>query len=342
MTNTNIDTSIFYTINVLLSYKRLYNLICGVRGCGKTYCTTHLAIRDAIKQKKITFVVIVRYKEDLLDIKNSWWVIVEHLFEGYSFYTLRKTIYCKDNKTGEVFAIGEFIPLCEYARAKRTPRPYVKWIIFDEFLNEDGDYLKNEVDKFLNICDSIIRLRDNVRVILISNTISILNPYFDYFGITRFNGRFTKGLHDSVIEFTDSEDFIKARKSTKFGKSVEDTDYGTFALDGRFMLDDMTNVMKPNGKVKYMYSIVLDDNPINVNYVNGIMYLSKNKDYQRKSFTPYVNDAKMYNSQLLDKQHTYFRQISKMFMQDKMIFETLKIKNSVINLVRFMMGNRYK
>lgn len=344
MTKQNIDTSIFYDFSSLLSYKCLYNICTSVRGIGKTYNITKRCIKLGIEQKKISFVILVRYKEDIDDIKNSWWSIVEHLFEGYTFFTLRKTIYCKDNKTGDRFPIGEFIALTQYARAKKTPRPYVKYIVFDEFLNEDNDYLKDEVNKFLNICDSIIRLRDNVRVILISNTISILNPYFDYFGFTKFDKQFQRGEHDSILEFNAGEEFIKVRKKTKFGSSIDNTKYGDFSLNAKFMLDDTTNVMeKPKGSsTHYLYSIVLDNLPISCYLVNNIMYVSNNRDITRKAYTPYVNDAKTTNALFVEKNFKFFREISKYFMSDKMIFETLEIKNAIINFVRFLMGVRYK
>ena len=104
------------------------------------------------------------------------------------------------------FPIGEFIALRDYMRAKRKPRPKVRIIFFDEFLNEENDYLKNEIKAYLSVCDSIIRNRDNVRCYLVSNHISVLNPYFNYFGIYQLGKRFTRGKHDSLLEFTDSKE----------------------------------------------------------------------------------------------------------------------------------------
>ena len=222
---------IWYSAHQLFTYKRLYNLIVGVRGHGKTYDISKRCIEKGIEQKKISFVVLVRYKEDIKVIKDDWWRVVEHLFPEYDFYTKKNVIYAS-NKL-ETFPIGEFLSLAQYTRAKRTPRPYVKYIFFDEFLNEDNDYLPDEINKFLSICDSIIRNRNDVRVILISNTISVINPYFNYFGFNRLTSRFTRGRYNSLLEFTDSENFIEYRKTTQFGSSIVGTEYGEFALMGK-------------------------------------------------------------------------------------------------------------
>lgn len=336
-------SDIFYNAFGILTFKRLYNLIMGVRGHGKTDNTTKRCIECGLEQKKISFVVLVRYKEDIRNIKDCWWEVCSNrCFPEWQFFSKNRIIYAKNEL--EMFPIGEIVALNEYVRAKKVPRPYVKYIVFDEFLNEDNDYLSDEVGKFLSICDSIIRLRDDVRVFLISNTISMLNPYFDYFGFNKIpTSRFTKGLHDSVLEFTDSEDFQKFRANTKFGSSVQGTDYGAFALQGKFMLDDTTNVYpNVNGKYNYLFNIVLNNLNISVYLVNNLMYLTSCKDYTRLMYTPYVEDAKNNNAIYCHKGFKYFKTLNKYFMNDEIMYESLKIKNEVIQFIKYLMGTSYQ
>lgn len=333
----------WYNAQQLLSYKRLYNFIVGVRGHGKTYDETKRCIDIGLKEKKLSFIVLVRYKEDILFIKNSWWSIVEHLYPKYEFFSVRRLIYARDKEKNETYVIGEFVALSEYMRVKKSPRPYVKIIFFDEFLNEESDYLSEEIEKFMSVCDSIIRNREDVRVLLVSNTITLINPYFSYFGINKLNGRFTKGLHSSIVEFTDSEEFIKFREKTKFGSTIVGTDYGNFALSGAFMLDDMTNVIEnPPFKTKhYLFNIVLNENNIEVNLVNGLLYFSKSNDYTRRSYTPYVENAKMYHSTYVDKSFRYFKMIQKYFMGNKVMYHSLIIKNAIIEFMQYLNGSKY-
>ena len=334
------ENNIWYSSQQLLSHQRLYNIICGVRGHGKTYDTSKLAIDTALKTKKISFIVLCRYKEDIKEIKDSWWTVVENLYPDWKFCAIGKTIYAYNDL--QRFAIGEYVAISEYKRAKRVPRPYVKYIIFDEFLNEDNDYLDREVDKFLSICDSIIRNRNDVKVLLISNTITVINPYFAFFNFTNFGKRFTKGLHNSIMENTDSEKFQEYRKTTEFGKSIVGTGYGDYAISGQFMLDDMTNVIKnPKGTYTYLYNIMLHGQNISVYVVNNLLFLAKCKDYTRRMYTPYVDDAKCYGALYCDKNFKVFREIQRHFIKNEIMYEELKIKNATIELVKFMIGGNY-
>ena len=333
----------WYNAQQLLSYKRLYNFICGVRGHGKTYDETKRCIDVGLKEKKLSFVVLVRYKEDILFVKDSWWSIVEHLYPNYKFFSQRRLIYATNIETKETFVIGEFVAISEYMRVKKSPRPYVKFIFFDEFLNEESDYLNDEITKFLNVCDSIIRNREDVRVLLVSNTITLINPYFSYFGINKLSGRFTKGKYNSIVEFTDSEEFIKFRETTKFGSTIKGTKYGDFALSGAFMLDDMTNVI-PNPPFKtrhYLFNIVLNENNIEVSLVNGLLFFTKSNDYTRRSYTPYVENAKMYHSTYVEKTFRYFKMIQKYFMNDRVMYQSLIIKNDIIEFMQYLNGSKY-
>jgi len=332
------NESIFYHSQPILSYKRLYNLICHLRGKGKTYHFTKKAIELGIKYKKVSTIILVRYKEDLKGLTDGWWDIVAHLFPDYSFQTTKRVVYA--NNGLEKFPIAEFIPLREYIRAKRTPRPYVKMIWFDEFLNEENDYLENEMKAFMSICDSVIRNRDDCKVILTSNTITMLNPYFEYFGITKLEGQFTKGLHDSIVEFVAKDDeFIEFRKNTTFGSTIDGTEYGGFALEGKFLLDDTTNVLpNPKGTYHYLFDLVLHGVFISVYNVNCLMYFAVSKDRCKKSFTPYLDDAKNNGAIYQKKDFRIYDSIMGRVLRDEVMYENLKIKNEVLDIVKWKMN----
>ena len=330
------NNSIYYNIHDLKTYNRLHNMIMGVRGHGKTYCLTNECIKLGLEVKDISFVVLVRYKEDIVNLKDGWWDIVAHLYPEYMFYSKRNIIYAKNNL--ETFPIGEFIALRDYMRAKRKPRPKVRIIFFDEFLNEENDYLKNEIKAYLSVCDSVIRNRDNVRCYLVSNHISVLNPYFNYFGIYQLGKRFTRGKHDSLLEFTDSKEFIEYRKGTKFGSSIEGTEYGEYAMQGKFLLDDTTNVSKlPDGVCHHQFNLILEGIPMEVCMMDNILYIRKNNDKTAIAYTPYVDDAVL-GAIFCTKNLTHFDFLVNKFMGDEIMYETLSIKNAVINFVRFKMG----
>ena len=118
--------------------------------------------------------------------------------ESYYFSTDKPSLSWKkidkfyiDNK---VFGYG--IPLSTANILKSASFPKVKTLIFDEFLIDNGTYhyLRNEVIQFLDVIETIARLRD-VRVILLGNAITISNPYFDFFKLSLPNASSTASIN---------------------------------------------------------------------------------------------------------------------------------------------------
>lgn len=97
----------------------------------------------------------------------------------------------------------------------------VKYIIFDEYLIEEGQhhYLKNEVVNFLGLIETIARMRD-VKIFMLANAITVTNPYFLYFDLhLPYNNdiiTFKDGL--ILVQYMKNEEYRKAKKETKFRK----------------------------------------------------------------------------------------------------------------------------
>ena len=82
--------------------------------------------------------------------------------------------------------LKKIFELTSFASLKSTSYVDVDTIIVDEFIPEKAGfnaYIPNEVEILLNIIDSIFRQREG-HVYLLANNVSIVNPYFSYFGIT--------------------------------------------------------------------------------------------------------------------------------------------------------------
>lgn len=79
---------------------------------------------------------------------------------------------------------GKTFSLALEVKYKSTEYPNITTLIFEEFtlINQYG-YLENEVEHFLSLLSTINRQRTNLKVVLIGNTISKYNPYFELLGI---------------------------------------------------------------------------------------------------------------------------------------------------------------
>lgn len=337
-----IDKSIYYNLTKIKTYNRLYSFIVGTRGVGKTYALTTECIKIGLKYKCCSFVWIRRRINNIEEIKQKWWIDVEKDFPEWQFYNIKNDVYAKNIETEESFIIGCFGAISDAVNFKSSPKPYVKIVVFDEFMAEDcgSSYLNNEVNIFLNMLDSIIRLRD-VKVYLLGNAVSVLNPYFDWLGITEddLDNNFSKGK-TWALENADYEEFKEVRRNSAFGKSIEGTKYGSYSIDNKFLLDDRSDVMEcPKGNKEMMYNLRLHDKLIAVYRINGMLYFDEGRDECFRTYSCYPQDAKTYACIYIDKYHPTMRYITKLFLQNVCMYKNLKIKNEIQKLVMIVYRN---
>ena len=187
----------FYDIRrVLKDYpKAYYYVIFGERSNGKTYSALRYALERYAKNNE-QFAYLRRYGEDIRPknlsnlfsghIENK--VIVELTkgeWTGIS-YTRSKFYFERINENGEREVTDE---PCGFAfdinsmeHFKSTSFPRITTVIFDEFMSRSG-YLPNEFILFTNALSTIIRHRDNVKILMLGNTVNKSCPYFSEMGL---------------------------------------------------------------------------------------------------------------------------------------------------------------
>ena len=244
----------YYNANELLSKNRLMNFIIGNRGGGKTYHWKVRCIKDFLN-KGSQFIWVRRYNTELENIKK-WYDDISHEFEGYKLEVTKKHIMIDGKIAGYIGALSTS------QRLKSNAYPNVDKIVFDEFLIDKGSlrYIKGEVELMLELIETIFRMRDNNnKVVFIANAISIVNPYFTYFNIKpNLDKRFTLSKH-ICIELYTNEEFIQNKKATRFGDLINNTNYGNYAIENKFLRDNYSFVMeRPKDSLVYANTIIYE------------------------------------------------------------------------------------
>lgn len=332
----------YYDFTQLLSHKRPYSVCVGVRSVGKTYRFTKYGIKLGLEQKCKAFVWIRRYQDDIDELKQTFFddMIANDEFPEWRFDCVAKQLMATNKETGERFCIGEFLALSQAQRAKSSPRPTVKIIVFDEFMSESEKYLTNEVLSFYSIVYSVFRTERQVRVFMLANAVSVINPYFSEWGIRSIDKQFTV-TDNVVIENCDGGEFQEQAHNSSFGKSVVGSRYSEFALDNKFLLDDLTGIdKKPSGESYIYCNLKLHNLMIGVSAVNGLWYFEKAKDLQQRCYTVYVDDAQSGGSIFLEKTNwQLIRYLANQFASGYTLFESLEIKNEIILMARLIIKN---
>lgn len=188
----------FYDIRkVLKTYPdAYYYVVFGERSNGKTYSALSYAL-ERYRKNGEQFAYLRRYGEDIRpkNLTNLFSGHVENgfinkLFEGeYSQidYTRSKFYLSKVNEDGDFERADEpcgfAFDLNSMEHYKSTSFPKITTIIFDEFMSRSG-YLPNEWVLFANSLSTIIRLRDNVKIFMLGNTVNKYCPYFQEMGLS--------------------------------------------------------------------------------------------------------------------------------------------------------------
>lgn len=270
-----IDNSLFYNPNKMLSYNRILSFVIGARGLGKTYGMKKYVINRFIKTGE-QFIYLKRYRSDIKGI-NQFFDSIASEFPEATFKVKGHELYINDDLAGWVMALSSWQSI------KSREFPNVTTIIYDEFLLEKSSkqqYMSKEPTALLNFMDTVIRNRDNARCICLSNAVSLVNPYFIYFGITPDEDKRYNAYKNILVEIPDSINFADARKQTAFGELISETEYGSFSLGNEFVNDSVVFIEKRSSEAKYKFSVLFGglEMGVWVDVKRGVMYISQDHD----------------------------------------------------------------
>lgn len=245
--------SIFYNIAGLLSQRCVFNFVIGNRGGGKTYGGKKLVI-NRFKKTGAQFVWVRRYRTEL-DTLSDFWADIKGAYPEDELSQQGDKLYINGELAGYLIALSTSMQL------KSVAFPLVRTVIMDEFIIDKGrvNYLKNEAFVFMELFETIARMRDNVTAIFFGNSISIVNPYFDFFKIAPDLGRRYTKKGGICIEFYFNEEFIEHKKKTRYGQLIDDTTYGEYNMRNRFIRDsDSFLEARPETANNKLYQFIFD------------------------------------------------------------------------------------
>lgn len=329
----------YYSYDKLLSRNAYLNFIIGERGVGKTLNAIKFCVSDFIKNGH-QFVYIRRYNTELDKACSEFF---KDLQENHYFDDLELTV--KKEKGIYIFKmdgqiIGYGIALVTALILKSTAFPDVKNVVFDEFLilpNSLYHYLRDEVTQFLELIETIGRLRD-IRIFMLGNATTITNPYFAYFTLTLpYNSEF-KMFKDGLIcvNYIKNLEYRKAKRASKLGRLTAGTDYESYCIDNQFLADNNEFLAKKTPGSKFWATLIIDGFTIGIwrDFKTGFVYLSHHHDPNTPlQFACTISDHKTNTIFIHYRQNPYIKLILAAFNVGGLYFENQNIKNICIKLI---------
>ena len=253
--------------------------------------------------------------------------------QGHKFSNKKDTMYIDDKLCGYA------IPLSIANILKSSTYENVDTIIFDEFIIDKGcyHYLQNEVTQFLDLLETIGRLRD-IRVIMLANAISITNPYFTYFDISLPYNANIKTFKDGLIaiEYIKNEEYRKVKKESKFGKLIAGTDYGSYAIDNEFLRDSKVFISKRSKDARFDFIFILNNKKYGIwrDYDLQTMYVSSKFDPNCPVVFAINPDDHTTDTILLRcRTSPFFKSLIDYYRLGKLNFDNQKIKNDIMSFI---------
>ena len=331
--------SFYYNLDKVFSYPFLLAFIIGERGVGKSFSSKKHVLNRFIKNGE-QFIYVRRYKTELDTALNNFFDDLQEngYFEEYNLKVVKNKMVTKFLCNNKI--CGYAVPLSTSNIMKSTAFPDVKTIIYDESMLPIGGshrYLKNEVNLMLDLVETVFRLRDGQVLFLGNNTGIYGNPYFAYFGLELpYNSEFKTYKDGAIlINYIKNMEYRAAKKESKFGKLIEGTDYGRYAIDNQ-TLDENTNFIgkKPGGST-FFGVLVINKTNIGLWYGNdGYMYMSDKFD--PNTLHKFVFDYNDHTEQTIftsARDNLYLRMCIKCYKIGCLKFENQKIKSNAMMLI---------
>lgn len=342
------DKPKYYDGTKLLSLKDLEGntpeiFICtSNRSAGKTTYFQRLLVNRFLKHGE-KFMVVYRFKYELQSVADKFFKDIQSLFfQDYTMKELKR-------------ASGSFIELflvdadnqehsCGYAVALSTVDSLKKYshffsdvgaMFFDEFQSETESYLPREVSKLMSLHTTTARGQGKqvrrVPVYMVSNPVSILNPYYDQLGITdrlQENTKFLKGI-GWVMEQGHNESAAKAQSESAFNRAFKTNEYTQYQNQGKYLLDNKAFIERLQGKYTVVMTLIYHGQFYSVKRFDelGLVYIDDKGDENARTVISVTDEDHNINYVSIKSNYMWVAWLRQMFNLGVMRFKNQRCKD---------------
>lgn len=329
----------YYSYDKLMSFPFLLAFVIGERGVGKSYGAKKLVVKKFLKSGE-QFIYLRRYKTELDTALATFWddLNANDEFPDHKLKVVKSKLLTTFTCDGKV--CGYAVPLSTSNILKSTAFPNVKLIIFDEFLLDTGSgsyrYLRSEFGMVMDVIETVGRLRD-IQVIFLGNATTQVNPYFANLNLSLpYNSEF-KTFKDGliVVNYIKNEEYRKVKKASKFGKLIDGTMYGKYAIDNEFLRDSNEFICKRPSDARFYCVLVINGLHVGVWYAkDGYLYLSEK--YEPNTHFKFACDYDDHSEATIflnARENMFLKMCVRYYKQGLLRFENIKVKNTTIDLL---------
>lgn len=216
-------------------------------------------------------------------------------------------------------------------------------MIFDEFQSETNHYCTDEIKKLLSVHTSIARGRGEqiryVPVYMLSNPVSIINPYYVELGISERLRQDTKFLRGDgfVLEQGYVVSASEAQKQSGFNRAFSKNSYVAYASESVYLNDNQAFIEKPVGASHYMCTLRYNgcDYAIRDFMEEGVIYCDDKPDKTFKTRISVTTSDHNVNYVMLKRNEFFLNSLRYYFEHGCFRFKDLKCKEAVLKALSY-------
>ena len=316
------------------------------RNGGKTTYFSRLCVNRWLNKGK-KFALLYRYNYELDECADEFFKdIGELFFKGKTMTSKRRArgvfyeLYIDEKPCGYALALNN----ADQIKKKSHLFSDVECILFDEFQSESNHYCPNEVSKFMSIHTSIARGKSKqvryVPVYMLSNPVSIINPYYVELGISTRLTRDTNFLRCNglVLEQGFNKSASDAQKSSAFNKAFGNNKYVAYSSECIYLNDNQAFIGKPdNCASKYLATIKYNGTEYAIREYRelGILYCDDKADKTFPMRISVTTDDHNINYVMLKRNDLFISQLRYFFEKGAFRFKDLRSKEALMKCISY-------
>lgn len=312
---------------------------------GKTTYFGRLVVNRFL-DKREKFGLLYRYNYELDECAEKFFKdIGELFFNGYTMTSKKraKGIYHVLYLNGEPCGYAVSINSADQVKKNSHFFSDVKRLIFDEFQSESNTYCPNEIKKFISVHTSMARGQGEqnryLPVYMLSNTVSIINPYYVELGISSRltdETRFLRG-DGFVLEQGFVESAADAQKSSGFNKAFARNSYVAYSSESVYLNDNKAFVDRPQGVGRYMATLKYNGQTYGIREFAeaGVIYCDDRADETFPLKITVTTDDHELNYVMLKRNDLFLFNLRYYFERGCFRFKDLRCKEAVLKSLSY-------
>lgn len=313
---------------------------------GKTTYFGRLCV-NRFMDKGEKFGLIYRYNYELDDCAEKFYKDIGKLFFPNTTMTSKRRasgifheLFINDKSCGYAISLNSADQLKKYSHLFSD----VMRMIFDEFQSETNHYCSDEIRKFLSIHTSVARGNGEqiryVPVYMLSNPVSIINPYYTEMDISSRLDDKTKFLKGNgfVLEQGYVESASLAQKESGVNKAFSKNEYVAYSSESVYLNDNKAFIEKPeNCASKYLATIRYKNSDYAIREYKelGILYCDDHADRTFPTRISVTTEDHNINYVMLKNNDFFISNLRFFFEHGAFRFKDLKSKEALLKCISY-------